>query len=63
MDYLNELHRIGNALSELDNTVCDTIEEANDCLIKYDKLKGEIISTIKQALEDCFISETAKEHI
>jgi hypothetical protein len=63
MNYLNDLHRIEQVLSELDNTSYDTIEEANDCLIKYDKLKDDIISIIEQALDDLNSSVIIKDSV
>ncbi|SUB88446.1 Uncharacterised protein [Porphyromonas macacae] len=63
MDYINDLHRIEQDLSILDNTSYDTIEEANHCLIKYDKLKDDIILIIKRVLNDFSCSFSTKERI
>lgn len=61
MDYLIDLHRIEQVLSILDNTSYNTIEEANDCLIKYDKLKDDIMLIIKQVLGDFSSSSLVRE--
>jgi hypothetical protein len=61
MDYLSDLHKIEQTLLALDDISCDTIEEANMCLIKYDSLKDDIISVIKRLLEDFSISVMYRE--
>lgn len=63
MDYIDDLHRIEQDLSVLDNTSYDTIEEANHCLIKYDELKDDIILIIKRALNDFSCSFSTQERI
>ena len=61
MDYFSNLHRIEQVLSVLDNTSYDTIEEANNCLIKYDELKDNVITIINQMLNDFSNSSSTKE--
>lgn len=63
MDYLIDLHKIEKALSILDNTSYDTIEEANSCLVQYDKLKDEIILIIRQVLDDSKIPDLIKDSV
>lgn len=63
MDYNERLQKIDQALSVLDNTSYNTIEEANRCLIKYDKLKDDVIQLVKQLLEDSSKSEFIKGNI
>jgi hypothetical protein len=63
MDYINDLYGIEQSLLVLDDTSCDTIEEANNCLIKYDNLKDDIISVIKRVLEDFSISVMTRESV
>jgi Na+/phosphate symporter len=63
MDYLNDLHGIEKVLLALDRTAYDTIEDANNCLIKYDSLKDDVISIIKQVIENFSISITTKESV
>lgn len=52
MDYLRELKKIEQALTVLDNALYDTIEEANKGVIKYDRLKNDIISILSKLLDD-----------
>jgi predicted nuclease with TOPRIM domain len=59
MDYLNNLHRIEKELSALDNNACGTVEEANNCLAEYDRLKNEIILII----EDFGVASIIKENV
>jgi hypothetical protein len=61
--YYNDLHEIEKSFFALDNTAYKTIEEANDCLTQYDKLKDDILSIIKQILKDFSISVAVKEQI
>lgn len=61
MDYFSNLNRIEQVLSVLDNTSYDTIEEANNCLIKYDELKDNVITIINQMLNDFSNSSSTKE--
>lgn len=63
MDYINDLNRIKQNLSALDETSYDTIEEANHYLIKYDELKDNIILIIKRALNDISCSISTQERI
>ena len=58
-----DLHRIEKVLLSLDNTAYDTIEEADNSLIQYGILKDEIVSIIKQVIENFSISFTIKENI
>ena len=63
MNYFDELYKTEKSLSVLDNTAYKTIEEANDCVLQYGKLKDNIISIIKQLLKDFSVSVAVKEQI
>jgi hypothetical protein len=63
MDYLSNLHGIEQTLLALYDTSCDTIEEANNCLIKYDNLKDDVMSVINQVLGDVNISVMSRESV
>ena len=52
MNYIADLQKIEKKIEVLDETSCDTLEEANQCLIKYDELRDEIILIIKNVLKD-----------
>ena len=47
MNYIADLQKIEQKIEVLDETSCDTLGDANQCLIKYDELKDEIILIIK----------------
>ena len=57
MNYWEELQKIEETFLTLDNSVCDTLEEANNCLIKYDKLKDDIMLIVKQVVENHIVTE------
>ncbi len=59
--YLVKLHEIEAGLSVLDNMSCDTIEEANNCVIKYEEYKDKIILVIRQLMYCSSMSVTDKE--
>ncbi|MDE5996841.1 MAG: hypothetical protein K2G77_01375 [Muribaculaceae bacterium] len=63
MDYIEELHRIEQEFSLLDDKSYNTIEEANRCLIKYDELLDHLVLIIKQALNDGGCSISLKDRI
>ncbi len=63
MDYINDLHRIEQGLSVLNGTSYDTIEEANNCLIKYDEFKDDIMRIIGRVLSDRSCSISTQEKI
>ncbi len=59
--YLVKLHEIEAGLSVLDNMSCDTLEEANDCVRKYDEYKDKIILIVRQLMCSDSMSVADKE--
>ena len=63
MKYFSDLFEIEKSLFVLDNTAYKTIEEVNDCVTQYEKLKDNLMLIVMQALEDFGIPVEIKEQI
>ena len=63
MDYFYKIDTIKKYFQKMDNTVFETIQEANIGTLKYEALMDELMNVIIDLLEDNEIDENSKEMI
>jgi hypothetical protein len=63
MDYLNKINEIEKSMQEKNKIIFETIEEANENMLKYETLMDEIINVITNLLKNNEIEQKTKEII